>query len=191
MASWPTIEKIVLYCPVKLNVTDDGYRDLNGPVAKGSWDFHVAGQAVDFALPMTTDNQYKMREFAKWWQQFWPYLTELIHTTPFADDRGFYVKDKILRDQGFYGAGTEQAHLNHVHVAIKDAEATALLAYLQGKYGAPGNPNPKPVPPVVPVPPTPVSSSDAAYNEAFNAGWNVGFNPGFQAGFQSGWAAKG
>lgn len=190
MASWPTIEKIALYSPTKMNVTDDGYRDLNGPVAKGRWDYHVGGQAVDFAVPMTDEGQRQMREFAKWWAQFSGYLTELIHSTPFLDDRGFYVKDKVLRDQGFFDSATENAHLNHVHVAIKDADATALLNFLQNKYGPPGNPNPNPVPPAptVPAPPE-TNSNDPAWDAAFSAGWNAGFNPGFQAGFQSGYKA--
>lgn len=110
-------------------VVTDTTRDLNGPIANGVWDYHVGNAAVDIA---GTDAQ--MRDNAAFLIKYSSYLTELIHTTPFTTDNGFYVKNYAKVGESFYGATTNAAHMNHVHVAIADmAKAKALLAILAPK----------------------------------------------------------
>ena len=129
--------EIAAFAPVKLNVTDTcptcpgGWRDRPGQ------DHHTAKKAVDFAVPQTAAGQRKMRDFARWWLQHSDYLLELIHTTPFADDHGFYVKDGKKVDEAFYGAAASAAHVNHVHVAAEGVRAAALLAALRAAGPAP------------------------------------------------------
>lgn len=53
---------------------------------------------------------------------------ELIHTTPFNDDDGFYVKNGRKVSSNYYGAATNAAHLNHVHTAMKEAKIRKLIA---------------------------------------------------------------
>ena len=131
--------EIAAFAPVKLNVTDTcptcpgGWRDRPGQ------DHHTAKKAVDFAVPQTAAGQGKMRDFARWWLQHSDYLLELIHTTPFADDHGFYVKNGKKVDEAFYGAATSAAHVNHVHVAAEGVRAAALLAALRAAGPAPAN----------------------------------------------------
>ena len=180
MACWKTIEEIVKYCPTVLRVTDDGYRDLNGPVADGNWDWHVAGCAVDFA-----GSDSDMRDQAEWWYQFSDYLLELIHTTPYDTDSGFYVKNGSKVGEGYYGPSVNAAHQNHVHVAMSDTESARLLRYLKSKYGPPGRPIPAPAP----TPETPLSEAQKAWNSAYNLGWDAAFNPAFNSGFNSGYSA--
>lgn len=177
MASWKTIEEIVKYCPTTLRVTDDGYRDLNGPVANGNWDWHVAGCAVDFA-----GSAEAMRDQAQWWYQFSGYLLELIHTTPFNTDHGFYVKNGSKVSETYYGAAVNAAHGNHVHVAGSDDQMNRLLAYLRTKYGAIVVSTP-------PVPVTPLTEAQKAWNTAYNLGFDAAFTPAFNAGFNSGYSA--
>lgn len=125
------IIEIAAYAPVKLNVTDTCPTCPGGWKARPPGDHHHAKKAVDFAVAMTPAGQKKMRDFARWWLQHSGYLLELIHTTPFPDDDGFYVKDGRVVDEAFYGPATSAAHANHVHVAAEGARAAALLAALQ------------------------------------------------------------
>lgn len=95
-----------------------------------------ATSAVDFgAGGRTADGDSRMRDFAKWLLQFYPYLIEEIHTTPFPDDAGYYVKNQSVAD--VYGPTTKAAHLDHVHVA----SSAALMDQLLSKLG----PTPLPV----------------------------------------------
>ncbi|MBV1850167.1 LysM peptidoglycan-binding domain-containing protein [Catellatospora tritici] len=74
------------------------------------------------------------RDLAKWIEdEFHDQCVELIHTTPFPDDDGFYVKNgqKISS----YGAGTDAAHADHVHLAMSAVQADEVLARLERKYG--------------------------------------------------------
>ncbi|WP_290858333.1 LysM domain-containing protein [Hamadaea sp.] len=101
----------------------------------GSSDYHDFGNAVDFYDAYDGDRGSRnMREFARWLWQWRGYYLELIHSTPFADDNGFYVKRGKSVDAGFYNEPGD--HLNHVHLAMSHQAATELLQKLQ-KTGAP------------------------------------------------------
>lgn len=111
----------------------------------GPSSFHYPpGKAVDFGFGGTAQPA-RGRDFAKWWYQYSGYLLELIHTTPFSTDNGFYVKYGQRKGPGFYGTATEQAHRDHVHVAMTMSNAVKLLARLTVRK-PPKPPAPKPVP---------------------------------------------
>lgn len=103
--------------------------------------------AVDFgAGGVTSEGNAKMRDFAKWlYDNYSSYFKELIHSTPYADDQGFYVLDGIKRPNGggVYSQATRDAHLNHIHVAMSKATADQLLAKLRAE----ATPAPIPVAP--------------------------------------------
>jgi predicted phosphohydrolase len=127
------IVDIFRYCPVPQTVTST-YR-LGPP-------YHGTHEAVDFASIYGTMPRLQadvmMRDAAKWWYQFSTKLLELIHTTPFNTDNGFYVKNGQRVGPGFYGAREEQSHLDHTHVAMRLSAAQTVLGGLRSKYGAPG-----------------------------------------------------
>ncbi|GIG00042.1 LysM peptidoglycan-binding domain-containing protein [Catellatospora citrea] len=92
--------------------------------------------AIDFGVGA---NARMGRDLAKWIEdEFGDLCVELIHTTPFADDDGFYVKNG--RKIASYGAATDAAHADHVHLAMSAAQVAKALARLAGKTGgaAPG-----------------------------------------------------
>jgi LysM repeat protein len=75
----------------------------------------------------------RMRDLARWFEDVIPgsaQIVELIHTTPFADDNGFYVKN--CQRIASFGAATDAAHLNHVHLALSLAQVKAALARVRG-----------------------------------------------------------
>lgn len=79
----------------------------------------------------------KMRDFAKWmYENYWKYTVELIHSTPFHDDDGFYVKNqKRFPGGGPYGPPSVIGHFDHIHWATSQD----LLAKLERRvaYVAP------------------------------------------------------
>lgn len=79
-----------------------------------------------------------MRDVAKWlYDRFASGTVELIHTTPFSTDRGFYVKDqKKYPGGGPYSAQTRREHRDHVHFASSKALAQKILAQLSAKAPA-------------------------------------------------------
>jgi hypothetical protein len=90
----------------------------------GTWSHHN-GQvyknsrtaAVDFAARTAAypnrGASTRMRDFAKWWfDNFGDLTVEMLHSTPFATDKGFFVK-KQKKSGGF-----DRDHLNHVHIAM-------------------------------------------------------------------------
>lgn len=126
---YEVILDILKFLPAEYRVTDTT-RDLNGPIANGHWDYHVGNAAVDFA---GTDSE--MRDNAAFLYGYWNELTELIHTTPFNTDSGFYVKNNERKPQGFYGVALEQQHLSHVHLAISTLDgAKKLLNRLKSDF---------------------------------------------------------
>src|SRR3954453_22820684 len=104
--------------------------------------------AIDFAADGGTGEAglVRMRDAAKWFYDKFADLTvELIHSTPFKDDRGFYVKNQVRYPGGGpYDAATRREHLNHVHFATSEALARQILARLETKEGPLGSGQPQP-----------------------------------------------
>lgn len=77
---------------------------------------------------LTAESQRRMRDFARWaYDTFGDLIVELIHTTPYPDDDGFYVQNQVKYPGGGpYGnpanpSSTAGQHANHVHVAMSSA----------------------------------------------------------------------
>lgn len=90
---------------------------------------------------VTTAGSRNMRDFARWVYTTFPGdVVELIHTTPYADDQGFYIRHglKVPNGTGWLDTATMAAHLNHVHLAMSRAGALAVKARLAGT-SAPDN----------------------------------------------------
>ena len=86
---------------------------ITSTLRPGDPGWHGQGKAVDFSNG--TDSTPQMRSAAEWFHaNYGPGLLELIHS-PFNNNvkSGRNVGDGF----GFYGAGTMNAHRNHVHVA--------------------------------------------------------------------------
>lgn len=113
----------------------------HGPKPDGSYHYgHLKydgspAAAVDFGAyddAGQAKGDRRMRDLARWFEDVVPgaaRIVELIHTTPFADDNGFYVKNG--QRIASYGAATDAAHLNHVHLAMSRAQLTAALAQVR------------------------------------------------------------
>lgn len=103
-----------------------------------------ATSAVDFgAGGRTALGDQRMCDFARWIIQFYANLIELIHSTPYADDNGFYVKNQAINNN-VYSTSTKDAHLDHIHVASSSLLLDQLLVKLRGT-AVPGLP-PAPAP---------------------------------------------
>jgi LysM repeat protein len=113
----------------------------HGPRPNGSYHYgHLTfggspAAAIDFGALDHANGKgdVRMRDLARWFEDVIPgaaHIVELIHTTPFAIDQGFYVKD-CQRIAGFDPA-TNAAHLNHVHLALSLKQVTAALARVSG-----------------------------------------------------------
>jgi lysozyme len=91
--------------------------------------------AVDL---ITNQGAAGMRDVAKWlYDRFAADTVELIHTTPFSTDRGFYVKNqKKYPGGGPYSAQTRREHRDHVHFASSKGLAQRILARLGAKAPA-------------------------------------------------------
>ncbi|PSR67063.1 hypothetical protein C8258_17740 [Nocardia sp. MDA0666] len=70
----------------------------------------------------------KMRDFAKWlYDNYADFTVELIHSTPFSDDNGFYVKKQVKNPGGsVYGGPQAIGHFDHVHWATSADLMTRL-----------------------------------------------------------------
>jgi hypothetical protein len=120
----------------------------HGPKPNGSYHYgHLKyngspAAAADFGAydqVSTAEGDRRMRDLARWFEDVIPGaadIVELIHTTPFADDNGFYVKNG-QRIPGF-GAETDDAHRDHVHLALSRAQVTRALVRAGAKPQAPG-----------------------------------------------------
>ena len=101
-------------------------------------DHHGAGKAVDFSDG--TDSTPGMRRAAEWfYANYGKGLLELIHS-PFGNNvkNGQNVGDGF----GLYGAGTMQAHRNHVHVAAPSplGDPTTMVEQIAESGGSIFNP---------------------------------------------------
>jgi GH24 family phage-related lysozyme (muramidase) len=98
----------------------------------------VYGNSPTAAIDIVANGAAGMRDIAKWlYDRFADDTVELIHTTPFASDRGFYVKDqRKYPGGGPYSPQTRREHRDHVHFASSKALALKILGRLEAK--APG-----------------------------------------------------
>jgi hypothetical protein len=83
--------------------------------------------AMDVAAPMDDAGQRVMQAASRLIMRDKDLFLEVIHTTPFSDDNGFYVKNGREVGPGFYGAATEAAHLNHIHLATSETMGSQLI----------------------------------------------------------------
>lgn len=120
--AYQVVVEIGKLAPYALPVTDTT-RALNGPIAKGHWDYHVGNAAVDFG---TRDASKVARQAnIKFWDALGPSLTEAIHSTPYADDNGLYWKNgKRVSAQYYAEPGL---HLSHFHIAIADKNVAVTV----------------------------------------------------------------
>ncbi|QVI18775.1 hypothetical protein KHQ06_19790 [Nocardia tengchongensis] len=86
--------------------------------------------AIDIGCDL---DDVKMRDFAKWmYDNYSNYTVELIHSTPFADDDGFYVKNQQqFPGGGPYGGPAAIGHYDHTHWATS-ADLMTQLEQLAG-----------------------------------------------------------
>lgn len=117
-----------------------GFRNEPGSHHNGlSWNGSPTA-ALDFGAyddpePNSKD-QADMRDFAKWlFDRFRGDLAELIHTTPYPDDNGFYIQNGVWHN---FDPTTMAQHLNHVHVAMSSASADRIMAKLGTTPPPPG-----------------------------------------------------
>jgi len=120
----------------------------HGPRPDGSYHYgHLTDNgspaaAVDFGAydqVSKAEGDRRMRDLARWFEDVIPgaaNIIELIHTTPFADDNGFYVKNGQRIPS--FGSDVDAAHLNHVHLALSRAQVTRALVRAGAKPQAPG-----------------------------------------------------
>ncbi|GAA4476306.1 hypothetical protein GCM10023094_15860 [Rhodococcus olei] len=160
IARWPTVktgpvgEKIIQlleFYPKKSEIYVTSGRDGDhGPVSY-HYGLDYGGSpaaAIDIGAGPTglgSVGDAEMRDLAKWIYDNLADLTvELIHSTPFADDDGFYVKNQVRNPGGsVYGGPQVIGHFDHVHWAT--SSALADLAMLRIGQAKPGG---GPVPPV-------------------------------------------
>lgn len=64
-------------------------------------------------------------------------MLELIHSTPFNDDNGFYVKDGEVKPGSFFGEPNygPTGHINHVHAAYRLSVLRDLVARTKAAKG--------------------------------------------------------
>lgn len=77
----------------------------------------------------------RMRDYAAYAENTIPgyrWITELIHTTPFVSDNGYYVKNGV--QIASYGPATDEAHKNHIHEALSLQQANSGLYRAQQSY---------------------------------------------------------
>lgn len=84
--------------------------------------------AIDIGAGGVGVGDIKMRDFAKWlYDNYADFTVELIHSTPFADDQGFYVKNQRRNPGGsVYGGPGVIGHFDHIHWATSAALMTAI-----------------------------------------------------------------
>lgn len=127
----------------------------HGPRPNGSHHYGLSYNgsptaAVDFGAydkVGVAKGQERMRDFSKWLEDKVPgyrNIVELIHTTPYSTDNGYYVRNGAKLGSSGYGSSTNAAHANHVHLAMSKAQVSAALKKL--REAAPAAPAPAPTP---------------------------------------------
>jgi hypothetical protein len=73
--------------------------------------------AIDIGAGGVPAGNVKMRDFAKWlYDNYADFTVELIHSTPFADDQGFYVKNQKRNPGGsvYGGRGSSDISITSI-----------------------------------------------------------------------------
>lgn len=115
--------------------------------------------ALDIAGPVNDQGNRDMRDAAKTlYDRYGDRFLEIIHTTPFADDDGFYVKNGQKYPGGAIYGDEVPKHLDHIHTAAHEGQLDRIISELQAQVPVPApTPAPEPTPAPVPTPdPTPV-----------------------------------
>jgi hypothetical protein len=113
-------------------VVTSGYRPGPGSYHGGLPYRGSPAAAIDISAG-SPNKARKMRDVAKWlYNHFAAGTVELIHTTPFATDAGFYVKNqRKYPGGGPYDSQTRMEHRDHVHFATSKALANRILTRLR------------------------------------------------------------
>lgn len=82
--------------------------------------------AIDFG----GSNQAIKDQMAAWLYQFGQYFQELIHEFNSVTNQGLYIKNGVSMGWQYYGDTTDDAHLDHVHLAM----TLAMVAQMQGDH---------------------------------------------------------
>ena len=81
-----------------------------------------------------------MQAFARWlYDNFGDLTVEMLHSTPYADDNGFLVRNQVKSGLGY------PEHTDHVHYATSSTLIDQMEARAQQKWGTPP-PQPEPEP---------------------------------------------
>lgn len=107
--------------------------------------------ALDVAAAMTDQGQRDMRDASEILIRDHDLFLEMIHTTPFNTDNGYYVKNGNVVGETFYG-NQVPLHLNHIHIASSESMCDELLRRHPAQAPAPV---PEPIPMPTPIPPLP------------------------------------
>ena len=102
----------------------------------------------------TPPDDAKMRDFAKWlYDNYADFTVELIHSTPFPDDDGFYVKNQVRNPGGsIYGGPQAIGHFDHIHWATSADLMTQLEQADKGPRVRAAAAVPQPATPISPAP---------------------------------------
>jgi hypothetical protein len=133
--------KILEHYPKKAEIAiTSGYRPEKGSHHGGLVYRGSPTAAIDIGGGgLSPTGSRRMRDVARWlYNRFAADTVELIHTTPYTTDAGFYVKNqRKYPGGGPYDQQTRQQHRNHVHFATSKALAKKILA----RPGKPLSPN--------------------------------------------------
>jgi hypothetical protein len=127
--------RVLEHYPKKAEIAiTSGYRPEKGSHHGGLVYRGSATAAIDIGGGgLNPAGSRRMRDVAKWlYNHFAADTVELIHTTPYTTDAGFYVKNqRKYPGGGPYDKATRQQHRNHVHFATSLGLAKKILARLK------------------------------------------------------------
>jgi hypothetical protein len=125
--------RILEHYPKKAEIAiTSGYRPEKGSHHGGLVYRGSPTAAIDIGGGLNPTGSRRMRDVARWlYNRFAADTVELIHTTPYPTDAGFYVKNqRKYPGGGPYDKQTRQQHRNHVHFATSKGLAQKILARL-------------------------------------------------------------
>ncbi len=104
--------------------------DTRRPLAS-PFSYHMDGRAADIAALRGTYGDALMRDFAQAVLHYANYFLEVFHSTPYAEDDGFYVKDGVIVSSSWIGDDVVSTHFDHDHLAATYNAMVTLTAALR------------------------------------------------------------